>query len=282
MSVAVSVETPSGKQARDENFPVGSWLLSAAMRPHVAVFYAYARAIDDIADNPRLDPDEKISRLEGFEAALRNPDSSDAGFAKAHAIRDSMIATHVDARHCVDLLRAFKQDAVKHRYASWSELMEYCMLSASPVGRYLIDLHGESADAYPASDALCNALQVLNHLQDCQDDYQTLDRVYLPGDWMSQAGVSVAALDAPAASAGLRQVIGQCLDATEALLDIGRGLPSHLRNFRFALEAAMIVRIARRLAVELRRRDPLAERVALHRIEYVGCGVTGLWDALRR
>jgi squalene synthase HpnC len=276
------VETPSGKRARDENFPVGSWLLPAAIRPHVAVFYAYARAIDDIADNPRLEGHEKISRLNGFEAALRDPDSSAAGFAKAHAIRDSMTATNVAARHCIDLLGAFRQDATKNRYASWSQLIDYCVLSAAPVGRYLIDLHGESPAAYPASDALCNALQILNHLQDCQDDHATLDRVYLPGDWMAQAGVSVAALAAPAASAGLRQVLDKCLDATEALLDIARGLPSQLRNTRFAVEAAMIVRIARRLAVELRRRDPLAERVVLHKLAYIGCGMAGLWDALRR
>jgi squalene synthase HpnC len=282
MGLAMIVETPSGKQARDENFPVGSWLLPAAMRPHVADFYAYARAIDDIADNPGLGRQEKISRLEGFEAALRNPHSSDAVFAKAHAIRDSMTATNVDARHCIDLLCAFKQDAVKNRYASWPELIDYCLFSAAPVGRYLIDLHGESPAAYPASDALCNALQILNHLQDCQGDHATLDRVYLPGDWMAQAGVSVAALAAPAASAGLRRVLDRCLDGTEALLEIARGLPSHLRNTRFALEAAMIVRIARRLAVALRRRDPLAERVELHKIAYVGCGMAGLWDALRR
>jgi phytoene/squalene synthetase len=213
---------------------------------------------------------------------LRDPDSSAAGFATAHAMRAAMAETRIDARHCIDLLRAFKQDAVKNRYATWSELIDYCLLSAAPVGRYLIDLHGESADAYPASDALCNALQILNHLQDCQDDHATLDRVYLPGDWMAQAGVDVSALTAPAASAGLRCVLDQCLDATEALLDIARGLPSHLRNTRFAVEAAMIVRIARRLAVELRRRDPLAERVVLHRFAYMGCGVAGLWDALRR
>ena len=102
------VETPSGKQVRDENFPVGSWLLPAAVRPQGAVFYNYARPIDDIADNPLLDPEDKISRLDGFAAALQGPDSSDPGFAKAHAIRDSMIATRVDARHCIDLLSAFK------------------------------------------------------------------------------------------------------------------------------------------------------------------------------
>lgn len=277
-----TVETPSGKQAKDENFPVGSWLLPAALRPHVAIFYAYARAIDDIADDPDLAPAEKITRLDGFAAALRDPGGADPAFAKANAIRDSMTATNVDPRHCLDLIAAFKQDAVKSRYADWDELMAYCMLSAAPVGRYLIDLHGESKDAYAASDALCCALQVINHLQDCQDDYRTLDRVYLSTDWMSDAGITVAALDSDTASAGLRRVIDQNLAATEALMGVAQSLAGQLRNTRFALEAAVIVRIANRLTGELRRRDPLAERVVLRRPQYILCGIGGLWDVVRR
>ena len=277
-----TVETPSGKQAKDENFPVGSWLLPAALRPHVAIFYAYARAIDDIADDPDLAPAEKITRLDGFAAALRDPGGADPAFVKANAIRDSMTATNVDPRHCLDLIAAFKQDAVKSRYADWDELMAYCMLSAAPVGRYLIDLHGESKDAYAASDALCCALQVINHLQDCQDDYRTLDRVYLSTDWMSDAGITVAALDSDTASAGLRRVIDQNLAATEALMGVAQSLAGQLRNTRFALEAAVIVRIANRLTGELRCRDPLAERVVLRRPQYILCGIGGLWDVVRR
>ncbi len=280
--MAATIETPSGKGAGDENFPVGSWLLPAALRRHVAVFYGYARAIDDIADNPRLAPEDKIRRLDGFAAAVRGADAADPAFAKAHAIRESMAQTDVDPRHCVDLVDAFKQDAVKSRYADWPELIDYCLRSASPVGRYLIDLHGESKDAYPASDALCNALQVLNHLQDCQDDYHAMDRVYLPQDWMSEAGVTVAALDASATSPGLRVVLDRCLDATETLLQAARGLPGRLRDTRFAMEAATILRIAERLAVELRARDPLAGRVVLRRSQVVGCGVGGVWAALFR
>lgn len=277
-----TVETPSGKQARDENFPVGSWLLPASLRPHVAVFYAYARAIDDIADDPDLPPAEKISRLDGFADALRDPGGADPAFAKANAIRDSMAATHVDPQHCLDLIAAFKQDAVKSRYADWDDLMAYCMLSAAPVGRYLIDLHGETKEAYAASDALCCALQVINHLQDCQDDYRALDRVYLPGDWMAEAGITVMSLDGATASAGLRRVIDQSLDSTETLMAVAESLIGRLRNTRFALEAAVIVRIANRLTQALRHRDPLAERVVLRRPQYILCGLGGVWDVIRR
>ncbi len=281
------METPSGKAAADENFPVGSWLLPARLRPHVATFYAYARAIDDIADNPSLSPDDKIARLEGFANAVTGAGAPEPAFHKAHAIRRSLAETGVTPRHCVDLTLAFKQDAVKLRYDDWDDLMGYCNLSAAPVGRYLVDLHGEPSAAYPASDALCNALQVLNHLQDCGDDYKALNRVYLPEDWMSAEGAGVQALAGGEASPPLRRVLDRCLDRTDRLLQTADALPGHLRNPRFAMEAAVIVAIAWRLGAELRRRDPLAERVVLTKARYAACGARGiarvLWDrALRR
>ena len=280
--MTTTVETPSGKQAGDENFPVGSWLLPAALRPHVATYYAYARAIDDIADNPDLAPEDKIARLDRFVNVLRGLEQPDTSLEKARAVRDSMVAMGVDIQHGIDLVTAFKQDAVKTRYENWGELIDYCLHSAAPVGRFLIDLHGESKAAYPASDALCNALQILNHLQDCQDDYRELDRVYLPLDWMRDADVTVAALEEDAAGGALRQVIYRCLDGTEALLETARELPSLIRTTRFAVEAAMILRIAERLVIELRERDPLAERVVLSKPRYLLCGLSGLGLALRR
>ena len=185
-------------------------------------------------------------------------------------------------RHCVDLTLAFRQDAVKLRYDDWDDLMGYCNLSAAPVGRYLVDLHGESSAAYPASDALCNALQVLNHLQDCGNDYRALDRVYLPGDWMAAAGAGVEALGENRSTAPLRQVLDACLDGTDALLEQADDLPGLLRNGRFAMEAAVIVAIARKLGRELRRRDPLAERVVLSKAQFAGCGARGIGRALFR
>ncbi len=276
------VETPSGKGAGDENFPVGSWLLPARLRPHVARFYAFARAIDDIADNPTLAPKDKVARLDRFERAVTGTERGDQALVTAYRLRDSLAETGVTARHCVDLIAAFKRDATKLRYDDWDDLMGYCEQSANPVGRYLLDLHGEDVAGYPYSDALCSALQVLNHLQDCQNDYHKLDRVYLPGDWMAAAGTTVAALDAPQASAGLRCVIDRCLDGSDRLIETARGLAPALRNRRLAMESEVIVRIAARLALELRRRDPLAERVELGKLQFAACGLSGALSVLLR
>ncbi len=282
MAESVAIETPSGKAATDENFPVGSWLLPARLRPHIATFYAYARAIDDIADNPELESADKIARLDGFARAVSGDHTTDPTFHKAHEIRRSLAETGVTHRHCVDLTLAFKQDAVKPRYDDWNDLMGYCNLSAAPVGRYLVDLHGESPEAYPASDALCNALQVLNHLQDCGDDYKTLDRVYLPQDWMAAAGTGVEALGESRSTTALRRVLDRCLDGTDGLLKLADDLPGRLRNLRFAMEAAVIVAIAHRLVTKLRRRDPLAERVALTKTQFAACFARGVGRVLFR
>jgi squalene synthase HpnC len=279
---ADGVETPSGKGAGDENFPVGSFLLPKRLRPHVAVFYAFARAIDDIADNGSLRADDKLARLDAMEDALYGRLPGRAGLEKAHAIRESCLATGVPLDHCRDLIAAFKQDAIKLRYADWGELMGYCNLSAAPVGRYLLDLHGEARSAWPASDALCNALQVLNHLQDCQDDFRNLDRVYLPGDWLAAERETVATLDAPAATPGLRRVIDRCLDGTDALLVEAQTLPGRLRSRGLAMESAVIVRLAKRLSRLLKDGDPLAGRVALSKLDFVRCGVAGALAGMLR
>ena len=260
-------ETPSGKGTKDENFPVGSVLLPRVLRPHVAAFYAFARAIDDIADNPALSPGEKIERLEGFDQALLGLNDVSA-YEKAHIVRSSIIYTGVPIQHCRDLISAFKQDAVKLRYDNWDDLMDYCDRSAAPVGRYLLDLHGVSRDLYPASDALCNALQVINHLQDCQSDFREMNRVYLPQNWMIQAGVDVSDLDHSFTGRGLRRVLNHCLNETSELLNLARQLPGPMSSRRLAMESAAIIRIAERLVFELRCRDPLAERVVLTKSQY--------------
>jgi squalene synthase HpnC len=276
------IETPSGKGAGDENFPVGSLLLPARLRPHVARYYAFARAIDDIADNPDLTAEDKVARLDRMAAAVLGEAEGDPMLATAERLRASLAETGVGARRATDLTVAFKQDAVKLRYRDWAELMGYCENSANPVGRYLLDLHGEDPAGYPASDALCSALQVINHLQDCADDYRALDRVYLPQDWLDESGVTVAALDAPAAGPRLRRVLDRCLDATEQLMAEARTLPGRLKSLHLALESAVILRLAERLIRELRRRDPLAERVVLSKPQVALCAAGAVAGVLWR
>ena len=271
----IQAETPSGKGAADENFPVGSWLIPRPLRPHVAAYYAFARAIDDIADNPALAPDDKTARLEGFAQALEGNDPAPA-YAKAHALRATMLATGISTRHGLDLISAFKQDAVKPRYETWDELINYCLRSAAPVGRFLCDLHGEDKALYPLSDALCNALQVINHLQDCAKDYAEMDRVYLPQAWMRAEGTTVADLALPATTPGLRRVLDACVAGTEALMIEARKLPGAMKHPRLAAETAIIVSVADKLTQRLGREDPLAGRVALGPFGYIGAMLGGL------
>lgn len=282
MTESQKLETPSGKVATGENFPVGSILLPARLRPHVAAFYELARAADDIADNARMGADEKLARLSRIEEAIEGGNANDAGLAKAHRMRDSLAATSMPPRHCLDLLHAFRQDAVKRRYVDWYDLIDYCNRSAAPVGRFLLDLHGEDRRLWPASDALCNALQVLNHLQDCAEDYRKLDRVYIPVTWLAEKGIDVGALAEPASSPGLRRVLDRMLSGVDVLLEEASPLARMMRSRRLAAETAVIQAIARRLAVELRRRDPLREHVKLSRKEYAACVLKGIYRGLMR
>src|ERR1700723_282872 len=192
----------SGKTHREENFPVASLLIRASHRPIILAFYYFVRAADDVADDPALTSQEKIERLDRMEAALLGEIASD-GHPRAAALRRALGERGLTTRHAQDLLKAFRLDAVKQRYADWNELISYCALSAMPVGRFVLDVHGESPSTWAASDAICAALQVINHLQDCGADYHDLDRVYLPLDILAARGVAVEALAAEAASPGL-------------------------------------------------------------------------------
>ena len=275
------LETPSGKGAGDENFPVGSFLLPRALRPHVAVFYAFARAIDDIADNPALQPGEKIARLDAFERGVRGEDRG-PGLEKAVAMRQSLLETAITPQHCCDLVSAFKQDAVKTRYTDWGELIDYCNRSAAPVGRYLLDLHGERVADYPPSDALCNALQVINHLQDCADDYANLNRVYIPEDYLRAEGLGVGILAAGQGGVAFRRVLDRCLAALEPLLIEARRLPLVLKSRRLALESGVIVSLAERIAARLAKEDPIARRVALSKPAFAATAMLGVAQTLLR
>jgi squalene synthase HpnC len=273
--MAAGVETPSGKAARDENFPVGSWLIRAELRPHVHAFYRFAREADDVADNPALSAEEKLRRLDRMGEVLDGARGDEAPAARA--MRDSLIETGVGAQHCHDVLRAFRLDATKLRYQDWDDLMSYCRYSASPVGRQVLDLHGESRDTWPANDALCSALQVLNHLQDCVADHRDLDRVYLPMEVLERFGARIEELDQPVASPAVRAALDHLLDRTEDLVRQARDLPPGVVSAGLRRETAVIVSLAERLTARLRHGDPLAARVKLTPYDFGVSILTGLW-----
>ena len=274
------VEARSGKGHRDENFPVASRLIHPRHRAPILAFYEFVRTADDIADHATLAPQEKLALLDRLEATLLGRSDEDT---VGVALRAQLAARQLSPRHAQDLLTAFRMDVTKLRYRDWDDLIGYCTYSAMPVGRFVLDVHGESRVTWPANDALCAALQIINHLQDCGKDYRELDRVYIPLDGLAETGATVADLGAPRATAGLLECIHKLADRTGDLLRHSRPFTVGIEDSRLALEVAVIQTFAERLVTLLTRRDPLSQRVHLGKAGVAGFGLLGLlWGATRR
>lgn len=273
-------------RARRENFPVASRLIPAEHRPTILAFYAFARAADDIADRPGVEAAEGQRALADLDAILAgDPAPANAAPPQARAaatdLRDRLTARGVSVQHARHLLQAFQRDLRKNRTDSWSDLLAYCRYSAAPVGRFLLDLHGEDRSVWGPADALCAALQILNHLQDCQADYRRLDRVYIPANWLRDAGLTADALAAPRSDPALRGVFDLTLEGVDRLLAAAAPLPAAIRHRRLRLEAAVILSLAQALRRALARRDPLAARVRLSPPARLWAGLIGLARGLK-
>jgi hydroxysqualene synthase len=257
----------SGKTHRDENFPVASWIIHPQHRALILAFYNFVRTADDIADHATLPGEEKLRLLDLLEAELLGKgDTQDV----AVTLRTVLAARGMPPRHALDLLTAFRMDVSKLRYENWDEVIHYCRYSAMPVGRFLLDVHGESTATWPASDAVCAALQINNHLQDCGKDYRDLNRVYVPRDALAESGATVEMLGEARAPAPLLDCLHKLAQRNEALLNEGRDLNSGIRDFRLGLEIAVIQAFAARIVRLLKERDPLSERVHLSPLELLG------------
>jgi len=259
---------------------VASWLIHPLHRPPILAFYEFVRTADDIADHASLPAQEKLALMDRLEGSLSGKnDDEPVGVA----LRSQLAARQLSARHALDLLTAFRMDVTKLRYRDWDDLIGYCSYSAMPVGRFVLDVHGESRVTWPANDALCAALQIINHLQDCGKDYRNLDRVYIPLDLFIETGATIQSLGAASASPALRACIRRLARRTGDLLRDSRTFSPSIQDPRLAMEVAVIQGLAERLVVLLGRRDPLSERVHLGKLGVAGFGLAGLLSgAFRR
>ena len=269
----------SGKGHRDENFPVASWLIAPRHRGPILAFYNFVRTADDIADHATLPAAEKLKLLDRLEAGLLGSEDSDA---VAVRLRGELAARNLSPKHAQDLLAAFRLDVTKLRYRDWDDLIGYCALSAMPVGRFVCDVHGESRDCWPANDALCAALQIINHLQDCKADYLNLDRVYIPQDAFAACGTAVEALAAPQATPALLTCLHGLAARTERLLAESDDFAAMIADWRLGLEVSVINTLAHRLTRMLMQRDPLRDRVHLGAPGVAGYTLLGMLAGLSR
>ena len=269
----------SGKTHRDENFPVASWIIHPRHRALILAFYNFVRTADDIADHATLAADEKLRILDLLEAELLGKGDSQP---EAVRLRQALAERAMPPRHALDVLVAFRMDVTKLRYENWDEVIHYCRYSAMPVGRFMLDVHGESTSTWAASDALCAGLQVNNHLQDCAKDFRDLNRVYLPRDALAAAGASVEELGAAKSSPQLLQCLQALAVRTETLLDESKSLAPQVKDFRLGLEISVIQAFADKIVAMLKVRDPLSERVHLSKLELLALSMGGIAGEIAR
>jgi hydroxysqualene synthase len=272
-------ELRSGKGHRDENFPVASWIIHPRHRALILAFYNFVRTADDIADHATLPAQDKLALLDLLEAELLGQGDTQP---EAVNLRRALAERAMAPRHALDVLIAFRMDVTKLRYENWDEVVHYCRYSAMPVGRFMLDVHGESTSTWAASDALCAGLQINNHLQDCGKDYHNLNRVYLPRDALEAAGASVEALGASKAPAPLLQCLHSLAARTELLLNESKPLAAEVKDFRLGLEIAVIQAFADRIVRLLKVRDPLSERVHLNPVELAAFSIGGVTGEMTR
>jgi squalene synthase HpnC len=266
-------ELRSGKTHRNENFPVASWIIHPRHRGLILAFYNFVRTADDISDHASLGESDKLRYLDLLETELVGKGDTQP---EALRLRQALAERSMPPRHALDVLSAFRMDVTKLRYENWDEVIHYCRYSAMPVGRFMLDVHGESTSTWAASDALCAGLQINNHLQDCGKDYRNLDRVYLPRDALENAGASVEALGQQRASPQLLQCLHSLAARTQTLLDQSKSLSTEVKDFRLGLEISVIQAFAEKIVSLLKARDPLSERVHLGPVELLAYSLTGM------
>ncbi|MBM3514240.1 MAG: squalene synthase HpnC [Alphaproteobacteria bacterium] len=250
--------------AKRENFPVAGWFIARDHRATVEAYYAFARTADDIADDPALPASQKLALLDRLDAGLKGTGNDPL----SRHLRTTLDSRNIPLSCAADLLIAFRSDASCWPIQTLRDLDDYCRYSAAPVGRFLLALHGESEGA-AESDALCAALQILNHIQDVRADFETLGRSYLPRDWIAHEHV-------PRDPRIRSDAIVLLLAHVDQLLAAAGALPMRLVSRRLSAQSAAILCLARRLAGRLRAGDPWSARIALRPIDWAAALVAGI------
>jgi squalene synthase HpnC len=228
------VATRAAAQQAGENFPVAMRLLPPRPRDHLRRAYAYARFVDDVGDCARGD---RLALLDFIDEDVRalfvraQPPSDRPTLPIVRDMAAVVAECELPPDPLLDLIEANRVDQLVSAYETFDDLLDYCRLSAAPVGRIVLHIAGSATERNVVdSDAVCAALQVLEHCQDVRED-AVAGRVYLPAADLRAAGVHRTELEAHSTSSRLRQVIAQQVDRAAAMLREGRPLVRRLSGW---------------------------------------------------
>ena len=267
----------SGKSYSDENFPVASFLMTKKIRSIVRVFYFFARMADDIADHQKLSSNQKKKILLFFDNAISKSKKTN------NKVLDKMIARFKELpsgkKYSRNLLKAFMMDASNKKYKNWNDLLYYCKFSANPVGRFVIDAVNERKNIEKineASDNLCTALQIINHIQDCKKDFKELNRVYIPESFFKKYSLDKKILRKSKSEENFERLKIEIVDNVLVSLRKTKLGLREIQSWRLRKETLIILNIAKRLCNLLKINDPLEKQIKLSRIDFIFCFFKGI------
>lgn len=260
-------------QEHVENFPVASLLAPRHMRHHLHAVYAFARLADDFADMPGRSQEERLRLLDDWERRLELARQGEPDHPVFRAVAHTLATTGLPADLLGDLLEAFRQDVIKKQYGSYGELLDYCRFSANPVGRIVLYLAGQyDEEQWVCSDAICTALQLVNHWQDLGQDACNGRPLYLPEDEMALAGVNPKMVAERRFSPEVGELILSLVDRTRELFQAGEPL---LQSVPWPLNLELAVTweagVALLNMIEEQGGDTLRSRPSLSLPQWAGC-----------
>ncbi len=268
------------KQHNQENFPVVSMLLAKKYHEVVMDYYRFARYSDDVADNPKLSKDEKLAQLDEIENIFLGKAYKGKKLGFAVKLRETFIKENLSSSLATDLLVAFRQDAKNLPYQTWGQLVEYCRYSAAPVGRFMLAIHDENPSTYLPSNALCVALQIVNHIQDLKYDAKLLKRVYIPTDMQKKYNVKTADFLKNQSSAEVKALIKDMISRVKGLLKDAQILPQIVNSYRLRSELYVILSLTNIMIKSIENGDVLTQEIKLSKSAWFKATLYGLVKGL--
>jgi len=262
-----------------ENFPVASFILPARIRQAVTVVYVFSRRADDLADEGNASNEERLAQLAAMETELQQTlDGNPPQDFLYIALHDVIKNYQIPADLFLDLISAFKQDVIKKRYQNFAELMNYCRRSANPVGRLMLYLFNQADEKNLAlSDGICSALQLINFYQDLSQDYEELQRIYIPLDDMEEFSVTEDSFKNKVSDKNMLALMQYEYDRAEKLMRAGGWLGKRLTG-RAGFEIRLIIAAGTKVLHKLKEQQDVFSRPRLKIRDYVWI----IWKAVRK
>ena len=262
-----------------ENFPVASFILPRKIRSAVAVVYVFARRADDLADEGITSNEVRLKQLTEMEDNLQQViDGSEPEDDLYLALSDVIKNFEIPTELFTDLISAFKQDVTKKRYQDFGEVMNYCRRSANPVGRLLLYLFNQADDKNLAlSDGICSALQLINFYQDLSQDYEELQRIYIPEEDMQKFSVTEQHFKDKNNDSNMLRLMQYEYERAENLIRAGGWLGKRLKG-RAGFEIRLIIAAGTRVLHKLKQQDDVFSRPRLKTHDYIWV----IWKAIRK